>query len=300
MLLTGMIMRTLSEKAAGLMARLRDIAVLLVLLLFLLAPLPAFPTPPLMLANVYQPGMALGDYWVSEKLDGVRGYWDVRQLFTRAGNPVNAPLWFTAGWPEIAMDGELWAGHGRFNEASATVRQLLSDDAAWREMRFMVFDLPHHPGVFTERLAALQKLGGQWSLPQLQVVAQWRVSDHKALMQQMRSTVNAGGEGLILHRGSSLYRAERNNDLLKVKPWEDAEARVIAQLPGKGKYSGMLGALLVETPAGLRFRLGSGFTDMQRRQPPEVGMQVTYRYRGLHTSGIPRFASFLRVREAGE
>ena len=299
-LLAGMIMCQLYEKSAGLLVRPRDLAVLLVLLLFLLIPLPAFPAPPLMLANVYQPGVTLEDYWVSEKLDGVRAYWDGRQLLTRAGNPVNAPAWFTAGWPDIPMDGELWAGRGRFEQASATVRQSRPDDVAWRGMRFMVFDLPAHPAVFNERLSVLKKLVTQRALPQLQMVPQSRVDSHKALMLLMQQTVNAGGEGLMLHRGSSQYRAERNDDLLKLKPWDDAEAIVLAQLPGKGKYTGMMGALLVETPEGLRFRLGSGFSDAQRQRPPVVGSRVTYRYRGRHASGIPRFASFLRVREGGE
>ncbi len=101
----------------------------------------------------------------------------------------------------------------------------------------------------------------------------------------------------MLHRGASLYRAQRNDDLLKFKLYQDAEATVIAHVPGKGKYQGMLGALLVETPAGIRFKLGSGLKDAQRRDPPAIGSQVTYRYRGLHASGIPRFATFMRVRE---
>ncbi|MDB5742325.1 MAG: dependent ligase, partial [Polaromonas sp.] len=78
--------------------------------------------------------------------------------------------------------------------------------------------------------------------------------------------------------------------------------RVVAHLPGQGKYSGKLGALLVEMPplAGRppqRFKLGTGFSDVQRDHPPAIGARVTYRFRGLNDSGIPRFASFVRVRE---
>lgn len=269
------------------------------LLILLLLPAQVFAAAPVMLANTYRPGIALHDYWISEKLDGVRAYWDGSRLFTRAGNRINTPEWFTAGWPSQPLDGELWAGRGRFDQASSTVRQHVPDDTAWRQLHFMVFDLPAHPGVFTQRLQALQKILQQKDLQQVKLVKQFQVADEKALMRLLDATVKAGGEGVMLHRGQSLYRAERNDDLLKLKQHDDAEARVIAHLPGKGKYTGMTGALLVETPEGLRFRLGSGLSDAERRLPPALGSMVTYRYQGLHASGTPRFATFLRVREAG-
>jgi DNA ligase-1 len=82
-----------------------------------------------------------------------------------------------------------------------------------------------------------------------------------------------------------------------MKPWHDAEAIVIAHQPGKGKYSGMLGALRVRTSAGVEFMLGTGLSDSDRRNPPPIGSVVTFRYRELTNRGQPRFASFLRVRE---
>ncbi|AMO99076.1 ATP dependent DNA ligase domain protein [Collimonas arenae] len=250
--------------------------------------------PPLMLANSYHPGIPLTEYWVSEKYDGVRGYWDGKRLLTRGGQPVIAPPWFTAGWPAIAMDGELWAGRGRFNHAVSTVRRETADDSAWRSMRFMVFDLPAHGGNFNQRLQALKTLIPSLKTPWVQAVEQIKISDHATLQRMLDRIVRQGGEGLMLHRGASLYQALRNDDLLKLKTHEDAEARVIAHLPGKGKYQGMMGALLVETPDGLRFKLGTGFSDDQRRHPPALGSLVTYRFRGLNPGGIPRFASFMR------
>lgn len=254
--------------------------------------------PALMLANVYRPGVTpLADYWVSEKYDGVRGYWDGKQLWTRGGERVAAPDWFTAGWPNVPMDGELWAGRGRFSHAVSTVRQQTPIETAWRDMRFMVFDLPSYVGTFTERITAYQQLLAQLAVPWVQPVAQRKVASDAALQTLMRQTVKAGGEGVMLHRGDSLYRAARNDDLLKYKPYDDAEAQVIAHLPGQGKHAGRLGALLVQTEGGLRLKLGTGFTDAQRENPPPVGTWVTYRYRGKTDKGIPRFASFLRLRE---
>ena len=270
-----------------------------------LAPLAALTTlqawaadaPALLLANVYRPGMRLADYWVSEKYDGVRGYWDGHTLRTRGGETVATPAWFTAGWPDTPMDGELWAGRGRFSHAQSTVRQQQPDDAAWREMRFMVFDLPAHGGTFDQRLPALNKLVESLDQPWVQAVPQQRVASDAALQKLLLRTVRAGGEGLMLHRGASMYRAGRSDDLIKVKTHEDAEAKVVAHLPGQGRHAGRLGALVVEMPSGQRFRLGAGLTDAERDHPPPVGSWVTYRFRGTHDSGVPRFASFVRVRD---
>jgi DNA ligase-1 len=253
--------------------------------------------PSLMLAEVYRRGMSLNDYWVSEKFDGVRGYWDGKQLWTRGGEKVVAPAWFTAPLPRQPMDGELWAGRGRFSHAVSTVRSQTPNDVAWREMRFMVFDLPSHSGDFTARLAALRKLLPITDAPWIVPVPQQRATTHEELQALLDKTVKMGGEGLMLHRGGSLYLGGRNNDLLKVKPFDDAEARVVEHVPGKGKHSGRLGALVVETPEGKRFKLGSGLTDAERENPPPIGSWVTYRYNGLNPSGLPRFARFIRIRE---
>ena len=266
--------------------------------------LAADPKPPLMLANVYHPGVPLADYWVSEKYDGVRGYWDGQKLLTRGGQLINAPDWFTANWPSLPMDGELWAGRGQFQKALSTVRQQNPDDAAWRGIKFMVFDLPAEPGAFTQRLSALNSVVRKLALPWVQAVPQSKVASHAALQNQLKHITKAGAEGLMLHRGSALYKGVRNDDLLKVKTHDDAEAQVIGHIPGKGKYAGQLGALLVEMPSSSltdgktrRFKLGTGLSNAQRQNPPPIGSQVTYRFRGLNDSGIPRFASFMRVRD---
>ena len=253
--------------------------------------------PALLLAGRYRPGIDLRDWWVSEKYDGVRAHWDGRQLRTRGGERIAAPAWFTAGWPALPMDGELWAGRGRFEHAQSAAAREQPDDAQWRALRYMVFDLPAHPGSFDERLAALRAAVSALNHTWIQAVPQRKVAGDAELQALLREVVRGGGEGLMLHRGASLYRAGRGDDLLKLKTHDDAEARVIAHVPGKGKHAGRLGALMVETPEGRRFALGTGFTDAQRADPPPVGSWVTYRFRGLHEgSGLPRFASFLRVR----
>ena len=265
--------------------------------LLAVAPRAFAEAPALLLAGRYRPGIDLRDWWVSEKYDGVRAHWDGRQLRTRGGERIAAPAWFTAGWPALPMDGELWAGRGRFEHAQSAAAREQPDDAQWRALRYMVFDLPAHPGSFDERLAALRAAVSALDHTWVQAVPQRKVAGDAELQALLREVVRGGGEGLMLHRGASLYRAGRGDDLLKLKTHDDAEARVIAHVPGKGKHAGRLGALMVETPEGRRFALGTGFTDAQRADPPPVGSWVTYRFRGLHEgSGLPRFASFLRVR----
>lgn len=254
--------------------------------------------PQLMLANVLRGDITLADYWVSEKFDGMRGYWDGEKLLTRSGEQVEAPVWFTAGWPKTPLDGELWAGRGQFFLAVSTVRKKIPDETQWRALHFMVFDLPAHPGSYTERNAALQPVIAHIGQSWVHHVEQFKVADQAALRAMLKRVVKQGGEGLMLHRGASLYRAVRSDDLLKLKPYEDAEAKVVAHLPGKGKYASTLGALEVESAGGLCFRLGTGLSDADRRHPPQLGRWVTYRYNGLNEkTGIPRFARFMRVRE---
>ncbi|MCE2461412.1 MAG: DNA ligase [Pseudomonadales bacterium] len=253
--------------------------------------------PALSLANVYHENIDLGEYWVSEKLDGVRAFWDGDAFHSRRGNRYAAPDWFLEGLPGVPLDGELWMGRGTFDELSGVVRRLAPDDEAWRTIRYMVFDLPSHPGTFDERLVRLKALIEGLEAPHVDVVHQFRVADEAELMAALAMVVHQGGEGLMLRHGRSPYRPGRSDDLLKLKTHEDAEAVVVAHLPGKGKYEGMMGSLLVELPDGRRFRLGSGFTDEDRRVPPAVGATVTFKYHGKTANGIPRFASFLRIRE---
>lgn len=256
-------------------------------------------TPALWLAQKYPGGLDLSHYWVSEKYDGVRGYWDGKALWTRQGEPINAPPWFTHAWPTTPMEGELWAGRGRFTKAQSTSLKATPADADWRDIRFMVFDLPAAPGPFDERLPALQALTQSINQDWVHAVPQWKEADEASLLRRMQRVVKDGGEGLMLHKGTAPYRSGRGGDVLKLKPHEDAEAQVMGYVSGKGKYEGQTGALLVRAADGRQFKLGSGLSDADRRNPPAVGSWVTYRYRGLHDSGLPRFASYWRTREEG-
>ena len=267
---------------------------------FTALPAPATQPPAQWLASPYQGSETLTDYWVSEKYDGIRGYWDGHQLLSRSGKVITPPTWFVQAWPIQPFEGELWAGLGQFEQAASVVQQKQAPDSAWRAMQFMVFDAPHAKRPFTERMQRYQDLVQRIAQPWVQAVAQDHAASHTALKTLLQKTVHAGGEGLVLHRGNSLYQSGRSSDVLKVKTHADAEAQVIRHEAGQGKHAQRLGALWVETPQGLRFKLGTGFSDAQRENPPAVGQWVTYTYRGLTDKGVPRFASFVRIRPAVE
>jgi len=254
--------------------------------------------PALMLAQNWQSSLHPADFLVSEKLDGVRAYWDGQILRFRSGRPIAAPAWFTAALPRTPLDGELWMGRRSFDRLSGVARQRVPDDTQWRDVRYMVFDTPGAEGSFAQRAQRMTELVAAAGVPWLQAVVQNRVTDAAALQKRLKQITAEGGEGLVLHRADALWQPGRNDAVRKLKLQPDEEARVVDVLPGKGRHTGRMGALVLEMANGQRFALGSGFTDPQRDNPPALGTVVTYRFRDRTPSGLPRFASFLRVREA--
>ena len=255
--------------------------------------------PALTQARVYQGEADLSRYWVSEKFDGVRAYWDGNDLISRHGNRFDVPAAFTRGFPEQPLDGELWMGRGTFSRMVGLINRHDTGPEHWRDVYYMVFDLPRAAGPFDDRLRTLRRLLKNHDNPHLRLVRQLKVPDRAALNRRLEKVIEAGGEGLMLHRGDASYRSYRSADLLKVKPYQDAEARVVAHLPGEGRLEGKMGALLLETDGGQHFRLGTGFSDAQRADPPPIGSLVTYKFYGRTRHGLPRFPSFLRVRREG-
>ena len=252
--------------------------------------------PRLQLATKYQKSTAITDYWVSEKLDGVRGYWTGKQLLTRSGNVLSPPEWFVEHWPKVAMGGELWSGRGQFEQISACVRRKLSDGACWKNLKFMIFDLPQQTNNFTDRIATMKQLTQDNRSKYLAMIQQQKVANNIDLYAWLDRVVDNNGEGLMLHLASATYQSGRSKNLLKLKKHLDAEAVVIGHSAGKGKYKGLLGALLVKTAEGVIFKVGTGLSDQQRKVAPKIGSVITYKYIGKTQRGVPRFASFLRIK----
>ncbi len=253
--------------------------------------------PAIQHATTYKAVTDLNQYWLSEKLDGMRGYWNGTQLLTRQGNLIYSPEWFTQSWPDNAIDGELWIKRDHFQQTLSCVRKKLVDETCWQLVRFMIFDLPEHGGTFTERVTAMQRLTKKVNSPYLSIVKQFKLSTIEQLDQTLDKIIKNNGEGLMLHRDNAYYHVGRTANIMKLKKHQDAEATVIAHIKGKGKYQRMLGALQVKTTEGIIFKIGSGFSDQERHEPPEIGSLITFKYNGKTKAGIPRFARFFRVRK---
>jgi DNA ligase-1 len=255
------------------------------------------PSMPLILAKLYTEQNDPQDFLVSEKLDGVRAYWDGRLLRFKSGRIIHAPEWFIANFPRFAMDGELWIARGQFEKLSGVVRRLEPVDAEWRMVRYRLFEAPSHAGVFAERIAQLDHDVKASAIAWLDVLPQMKIANNIDLKLALAEIAKKGGEGLMLHRSDAPFQVGRSEALLKLKPQLDDDAIVVAHEEGRGKFSNMLGALVVMGADGRRFRLGTGLSDTQRRKPPVIGAKVTFRYRDRTASGLPKFPSFLRVKE---
>ncbi|MEZ4400653.1 MAG: DNA ligase [Kofleriaceae bacterium] len=252
--------------------------------------------PPVLLAHAWDHATDLTGWWMSEKLDGVRAYWNGAQFMSRLGNPFIAPPWFVAGLPARPLDGELWAGRKQFQRAVSIARRQDAGDA-WRELTYVVFDAPDVDGPFEDRLAFVRALVEEHQPPH----ARWHPHHRCAGLDHLRAELARiealGGEGLMMREPGSRYQVGRSWSLRKVKTFHDAEARVIAHVRGAGKHAARLGALQCALPDGTVFNVGTGLTDHERTHPPPVGAIITYRYQELSTDGVPRFPSYVGVRD---
>jgi DNA ligase-1 len=255
--------------------------------------------PPLLLAQSWANDVDLAGWWMSEKLDGVRAYWDGKQFLSRLGNLFHAPDWFVESLPKTPLDGELWLARKSFQRTVSIVRRQDKSEH-WREISFLVFDAPAASGRFEERIDFVRETLAQSKAKHIVAHAHEQCRSVEHLREELARVEALGGEGLMLREPGSKYEAGRSSTLLKVKTFHDAEARVVEHLPGAGRHKGRLGALAVELADGTSFSVGTGFSDAQRQDPPPVGSTITFRYQELSDRGVPRFPSFVRVCIAAE
>ncbi len=194
--------------------------------------------PDILLAQVYKSGVDVREYLVSEKLDGVRAIWDGEHFYTCQGNQIYAPVWFTKSFPNIPMDGELWIARGQFEAVSGTVRNDTPIDAEWQKITYQIFELPEAEGTFETRVQQMQMVVKNANSPYLKAVQQFRVKDENSLKNKLNQVVKARGEGLMMHLAGADYVTGRSHVLLKLKPYLDAETKVLGYVAGRGKYQG--------------------------------------------------------------
>jgi len=248
-----------------------------------------------MLAHTYDEEKHNPKGWLmSEKLDGVRSYWDGHKMYTRNGNEIFAPREWTAKLPPFAIDGELWSGRDRFQSIVSTVRRHQPNSADWAHIKFKIFDAPLLEGSFTRRLEEIEEQLAQHHDCVASLIKQ-TMCEGKAHLATFLDTVCEGkGEGAMIKNPRCSYENARSWSLLKVKKFEDAEATVTGHKNGSGRCADMLGAIFVKEDDGTTFKIGSGFTDQLRKNPPKKGARVTFKFQGRSELGVPRFPIFLR------
>ena len=261
------------------------------------SPLHAESQPaPVLLAHAWKPGMDIQGWWMSEKLDGIRGYWTGSQFISRAGNAFAVPAWFTKNFPAVPLDGELWIDRQTFAQIASIVRRKTPPDD-WKSVRYMIFDAPQAEGGFEQRLAFAREWFKRHPNPYVSIIEHEVCQDEQHLRKKLAEVEALGGEGLILRQPEAACTVGRSHTILKVKTFQDAEAVVLEYLLGSGRNAGRMGAIQVELPNGVQFAIGSGFSDAERDNPPPVGSTIRFKHQGFTKAGVPRFASFLRVRE---
>jgi DNA ligase-1 len=250
--------------------------------------------PQLLLLKTYKDQNVSG--WVmSEKLDGVRAYWDGKNLISRGGKIIHAPKWFTKNHPPFPIDGELWSKRGDFENISSIVRDKEPSEE-WRQIKHYIFEVPNAKGGLFERLEKVRAYESET----IKIIEQVGVKSTEHLEEFLKEVESKGGEGVVVRDPSAPYVAKRTSKALKVKSFQDSECEVVELFKGEGKYSDVLGSLKCVLENKTTFKIGSGFSDKERKNPPKVGDIVTFKYKELTKYGKPRFPVFLRVRQSAK
>jgi len=252
-------------------------------------------TPDLFLLKTYDDSKEVVGWVMSEKLDGIRGFWDGEKLISRGGNPINAPAWFTQNYPPFAIDGELWTKRNDFENISSIVRRKGADDR-WKNVTHHIFEVPNQQGGLLERLSVLEDYLRKNPSPHLKVLTQTLIKNKQHLENFLEEVTSHKGEGVVVRNPNTLYETGRLSSALKVKKYFDTECQVLKILPGKGKYQGKMGSVLCQTADGRQLKIGSGFKDKDRNNPPTIGSEITFKYYGFTKKGKFKYPVYLRQR----
>jgi len=251
--------------------------------------------PDLLLLKTYKDGLHVNGWVMSEKLDGVRAFWDGEKLISRGGKVFKAPKWFIKDFPPFAIDGELWSKRGNFENILSIVKKQKTHKG-WEQLTYNIFEVPNQKGGLFSRLSVLKSYLDKSPNQYIKVIKQSTCKDKNHLKTFLKEIENKGGEGVVVRNPDTPYIAKRTSQALKVKSFDDAECKVTGYNEGKGKYQGLLGSLKCKMRDKKILTIGSGFSDQERINPPKLGTIITFKYQGLTKKGKPRFPVFVRVR----
>ena len=243
------------------------------------------------LAHHYRDDFDPTGWFMSEKLDGVRAYWDGYTMWTRNQKRINIPDMWKFVLPKVKLDGELFIGRGQFQDTVSVIRKLQPIEDEWAVVKYMIFD-------------SMQIITDPWSTRYLQasmsvykpavMLPHTECKGRQHLNVYFEELVALGAEGVMLRNPLMPYEEKRTHNLLKLKPTKDGLATVVGHIPGLGKHSGRLGALHCQY-GKVEFCIGTGFTDAEREDPPPVGKTVKFCCQELTRDGIPRFPRYKGV-----
>ena len=230
---------------------------------------------------------------MSEKLDGVRAYWDGKNLISRGGNIIHAPKWFTKDYPPFEIDGELWTKRGDFENIVSIVRDK-KPSKEWREIKHYIFEVPNSKGGLFERLSMVK----DYENSIIKIVSQIEAKSRAHLKEFLKEIEDKGGEGVVVRDPHTPYIDRRTSKALKVKSFQDRECEVLGYTKGRGKFSDVIGAIKCQLKDGTKFKIGTGLSNERRANPPAIGESITFKHQGFTKYGKPRFPVFLRIRKS--
>ncbi|CAA6820196.1 MAG: DNA ligase (ATP) (EC [uncultured Sulfurovum sp.] len=251
--------------------------------------------PNLLLLKSYNNEINVTNWLISEKLDGVRAYWNGKKLVSRNGKVFAAPAWFVKDFPPFEIDGELWTKRGDFENVISIVNRQ-SPHEGWRNISYQIFEVPNQKGGLLERLDVLEKWLVKNPNKFIKVLPQKVCKGSEHLKEVLDEVERKGAEGLVVRESNALYIGKRSKSSLKVKSFQDDECVVNGYTKGKGKFEGLVGALLCEWK-DRTLKIGSGLSLEDRKIPPVLDANITFKYNGLTKYGNPKFPVFLRVRK---
>ena len=246
--------------------------------------------PELLLLKTYK-NQNISGWVMSEKLDGIRAYWNGKNLISRGGHIIHAPKWFIKDYPAFELDGELWSKRSDFENISSIVRDKIPSKA-WSEIKYYIFEVPNAKGGLLKRL----NIARSYENNIIKIIPQLRIKNRKHLQVFLHKIDKNGGEGVVLRDPNASYINKRTNKALKLKIFRDKECKVIAHNDGHGNFKGVLGSITCQLDNNITFKIGSGFSLKERNNPPSIGTIITFKYQKMTKYNKPRFPIFLRVR----
>ena len=257
----------------------------------------SFAKTEVFLLKTYDGSQDVIGWLMSEKLDGIRAVWDGKQLRTKNGNLIHAPKSFLKGFPDFALDGELWTKRNDFETIQSIVLRK-QPDHRWKNIYYHIFELPNQQGNLLERLNILDQFLQQHSNIPIRIIPQLTIQSTQHLKEQLSKIIALKGEGLVVRNPNLAYHTGRSAQDLKVKQTQDAECKVVGYKEGKGKFAGLIGSIICELNNGNIINIGTGLSMKERKKPPRKGSYITFKYYGHTNHGKPRFPVYLRKRLA--